>query len=191
MLELISDVIPLASSFAGGAVGILQGSMEAKMRLRFMKAESEAEERKIHALRGEGQDVRDHEVQIEETESEKFYGFKLHGKEYGIYLKEKERDVVTSLATTVKWAVVGLLAYTYCYVVQLFAGQPHIKATTLLPSAGESKREFLGFSSTTITQYLADLSNQGIAYGMCQPILMVVFYIIMKTPFNHINQRSL
>jgi hypothetical protein len=146
------------------------------------KLEGDQEIAKIHALRAEGQDVRDHEVKIEETECEKFYGFKLHGKEYGWYVKEKEKDVVTSLAGTAKWCVVGLFAYTYCYIIQLFAGQPNVKASTVLPTPGESKWDFFGiFSSSTVTQYLADVSLQGLAYAMCQPVLMIIFYSLMKT----------
>lgn len=169
---------------AGGFGGVYQAKQEAQLMMAAQAAATEQEIALIHAKRSEKQDILENETNIQDTETEAFYGIKIWGKQFGIYIKTKSHDIVVNPAVWAKWSIAGLLVYTYTYVTVLFAGQPGVKANTLLPTPSEHTWEFLWFSSTTVTQYLAELSLQGISYMMCQPIIIMIFYILTKTSYR-------
>lgn len=190
MLDLLTSGLPVASSMIGAVSGIWQAKQQATVELKAINSARKHEIAMIHARRAEQQDIEESKTNIEETENEVFYGIIFWNRKIGFHVKKKEKDVVVNPGVHYKWAVIGLFSYTYCYVIQLFAGKQDVKATTLLPEPGKEEWNFLGlFSSSTITQHISELSLAGISYGMCQPLLMVVFYVITKQSYKVLNSN--
>lgn len=190
MIEILETLVPMGSTM----IGMLGGAKSAgrQMELEYEeRQDARTHEKDLEALRlAHDKDLKQDEINIQPTYTDRFIGFKFAGKDWGFKMSTKSESLLMSPVNTCKFLIAGLFSYTYCYIWQFNALNPETVVKTILPEPDSESWSFLWFHSETITHVISQLNLGGLAATtMAQPPLMIVSYIVTNLTYKQLSRR--
>ena len=175
------------------AIGMLAGAKSAsrQLELEYQDKEKDRNAREhLAALELASQkEIRDSEINIQPTFSDRFLGFIWGSKKFGILLSHKAESLLMSPVSICKFVIAGLFAYTYCNIWWFNATNPRVNVKALLPEPNVDKLSFLWFHSETVTNVISNLTLGGLAATtMAQPALMLVSYVVTNLTYKQLSR---
>lgn len=190
MIELLQTLVPMGSTM----IGMLGGAKSAARQMELEHEERQAsrdQEKYLTAIQlAHEKELKQNEINIQPTYTERFIGIKWADKKYGFNLSSKSEALLMSPVNTAKFIIAGLFSYTYCYIWQYNALNPETIVKTILPEPNSEKWSFLWFHAETITYIISQLNLGGLAATtMAQPPLMIVSYVVTNLTYKQISKR--
>jgi hypothetical protein len=178
---MVTAFITFLSSSAGGALlGFVLDWLDRKHEYQMKK-----EDRKLRGRMAELKAIEEHTKQLDATTPGTLKEIKTKWTLWGVGYESRKWKVFKTNVSSPRAIVValclGLLTFTYCYVLIVFAVESQDVIWTYQPDPKPRKFGFLFWSYEWQRDSIYELTKGGIAYLMAHPLIFILSTAIVGT----------